>query len=88
MERRPYTPTKGKAAMTGTNIPEGTESLTRGDYDKLRDQAGIVADARLHDMRHTHVSHAIMNGEPAPSPTGSSAIGIQARQTATLSLTT
>ena len=37
--------------MTGTNIPEGTKSLTRGGYDKLLDQAGIVADARLHDLR-------------------------------------
>ena len=43
--------------MTGTNIPEGHlrafEALTRGDYDKLRDQAGIVADVRLHDLRHS-----------------------------------
>ena len=30
---------------------------------KLRDEAGIVADARLHDLRHSHASHAIMNGE-------------------------
>ena len=55
--------------MTGTNIPEGHrrafESLTRGDYGKLRNQAGIVADARLRNLRHTHVSHAIMYGEPA-----------------------
>ena len=29
----------------------------------LRDDAGIVADARLHDLRHSHASHAIMNGE-------------------------
>ena len=25
--------------------------------------AEIVADARLHDLRHSHVSHAVMNGE-------------------------
>ena len=25
--------------------------------------AAIAADARLHDLRHTHASHAIMNGE-------------------------
>ena len=46
--------------MTGTNIPEGHrrafESLTRGDYNKLRDQSGIVADARLHDLRPSCVS--------------------------------
>ena len=29
----------------------------------LRDEAGIVADARLHDLKHSHASHAITNGE-------------------------
>ena len=29
----------------------------------VRDEADIVADARLHDLRHSHASHAIMNGE-------------------------
>ena len=30
---------------------------------QVRAQAGIIADARLHDLRHTHASHAIMGGE-------------------------
>ena len=32
-------------------------------WRKTRDAAGIVADARLHDLRHAHASHAVMNGE-------------------------
>ena len=30
---------------------------------QVRARAGVVADARLHDLRHTHASHAIMGGE-------------------------
>ena len=30
---------------------------------KVRDQTGIVADARMHDLRHSHASHAVMGGE-------------------------
>lgn len=30
---------------------------------EVRDEANVAADARLHDLRHTHASHAIMNGE-------------------------
>ena len=45
----------------------GNEPLNRNRllyfWNKLRDEAGIVADARLHDLRHSHASHAIMNGE-------------------------
>ena len=32
-------------------------------WTTTRDTAGIVADARLHDLRHSHASHAVMNGE-------------------------
>ncbi len=32
-------------------------------WTKARDAAGIVADARLHDLRHAHASYAVMNGE-------------------------
>lgn len=45
----------------------GDEPLTKSDlypfWIKARDAAGIVADARLHDLRHAHASHAVMNGE-------------------------
>ena len=30
---------------------------------KVRNLTGIVADARLPDLRHVHASHAVMNGE-------------------------
>ena len=32
-------------------------------WTSTRAAAGIVADARLHDLRHAHASHAVMNGE-------------------------
>lgn len=32
-------------------------------WRRVREEAGIVADARLHDLRHSHASHAVMNGE-------------------------
>ena len=42
--------------------PLSTDDLWRF-WVKARDAAGIVADARLHDLRHAHASHAVMNGE-------------------------
>ena len=46
---------------------DGEGSLTDGAlywfWTKARDMAEIVADARLHDLRHSHASHAVMNGE-------------------------
>ncbi|MCY4420130.1 MAG: tyrosine-type recombinase/integrase, partial [Gammaproteobacteria bacterium] len=44
------------------NEPLSTDDLWRF-WVKARDAAGIVADARLHDLRHAHASHAVMNGE-------------------------
>ena len=32
-------------------------------WNKVRVEAGIVADARLYDLRHAHASHAVMSGE-------------------------
>ena len=46
---------------------KGDEPLTKhalySFWFKARDIAGVVADARLHDLRHLHASHAVMNGE-------------------------
>ena len=32
-------------------------------WTKARNMAGIMADARLHHLRHSHSSHAVMSGE-------------------------
>ena len=46
---------------------EGNGPLSTNDlwafWTRVRDAAGIVADARLHDLRHSHASHAVRNGE-------------------------
>ena len=44
------------------NGPLSTDDLWRF-WIKARDAAGIVADARLHNLRHAHASHAVMNGK-------------------------
>ena len=54
----------GKWVFPGEN---GDEPLTKHAlywfWIKTRRESGIVADARLHDLRHAHASHAVMNGE-------------------------
>ena len=47
-------------ATPGRPLGEATLYLF---WRRVRDEAGIVADARLHNLRHSHASHAIMNGE-------------------------
>ncbi len=44
------------------NGPLSLDDLWRF-WIKARDAAGIMTDARLHDLRHAHASHAVMNGE-------------------------
>ena len=41
---------------------------------KARDAAGIVADARLHDLRHAHASHAPRIRRPATSSCGADSL--------------
>lgn len=42
--------------------PLGENDLCRF-WRTTREAAEIVADARLHDLRHAHASHPVMNGE-------------------------
>ena len=52
-------------------------------WTTTRDAAGIVADARLHDLRHAHASHAVMYGESLHVAGPLSDIGGRPRRTAT-----
>ena len=49
-------------AERGADGPINANAL-RYLWIQARYRAGITADARLHDLRHSHASHAIMGGE-------------------------
>ena len=54
----------GERVFPGGN---GNGPLSTNDlwvsWTKVRDAAGIVADARLQDLRHAHAFHVVMTGE-------------------------
>ena len=54
----------GEWVFPGAN---GDGPLTDGAlyefWTKARDLAGIAADARIHDLRHSHASHSVMNDD-------------------------
>ena len=45
--------------------PARPRSRNLAFWDRARREAGIE-DVRLHDLRHSHASHAVMNGVPVP----------------------
>ncbi len=54
----------GEWVFPGTPAgPPLSEGTLRHFWTRVRSLAGLAADARLYDLRHTHASHAVMNGE-------------------------
>ena len=63
LERRP----RGESpfAFPSPRDPARPRSRNLPFWYRARHEAG-VEDVRLHDLRHTHASHAVMNGVPVP----------------------
>lgn len=57
--------TGGPHVFPSPVAPSATRSAELSVWRKVRRQAGIE-DARLHDLRHTFASHAVLGGVPLP----------------------
>ncbi len=58
-------PRAGKYVFPSRTDPHASRSAELSLWRKVRRSAGI-ADVRLHDLRHTFASHAVMAGVPLP----------------------